>query len=83
MSASSWLVIGALIHLASVAAAFFVLRRAAIYTTYQLVLQASFALLFPVIGIAILLVVAREAVAEPQGPDESRFDRDLGGPGHG
>lgn len=81
MSAASWLVIGALLHLTLAAATALALSRVETYTSPQRALQAALALLVPVLGTIIVLVMVKEAMAEPPKPDTSRFDRDPYGGG--
>ncbi len=63
-------------HLLSVLGVAIVVARTNVYSRFQYLIQLLLALVLPVIGAVIVLVMAKEALSEPL-PDKSNFDKDF------
>ncbi len=74
MSTTYWLLVVALIHTLLLAAAVVAVYRVGVYSLAQGSLQIAIALFVPILGAVAVLFMAKEAMAEPAKPDESRFD---------
>lgn len=67
------------IHGLLFAGAVVAIHRVGAYSMTQRILQVLIALVVPLFGAALVIGMAREALAKPEGPDESRFDRNYTG----
>ena len=75
-----WLALGIAAHTLFAVLALAYAARAG-YTRAQYIAQALLATLVPAVGAIIVLSMAKDAVAAPPPPDESRFDRNYTGEG--
>ena len=74
MPPTSWLIVAALVHAILVAVVAVVVLRNSGYKNSQRAGQIAIAAAVPIVGAALVLVMAREAVAEPSKPRDSGFD---------
>ena len=73
---SPGLILAALaVHLVLAGAALLAIRRIEGYTRLQATSQALLALLVPLFGAIVVYFMARDEMAGPSKPDDSRFDR--------
>ena len=83
MSLMLWFITLAAIHLCLVGTALFVVIRSNAYSRKQIVIQLFLALFVPLLGVALIVIVAKNAIAPFPKPENSRFDPDNFGSGAG
>jgi hypothetical protein len=81
MPSTSWLIVATLVHAVLVAVVAAVVFRTSGYKNSQRLGQIALAAAVPIFGTVLVLVMAREAVAEPPKSRHSGFDpQDYNGP---